>query len=816
MAPQTRRRAVASSAASRVYHSSPAPQQQHFPARNRNIRTYGRAPSSARALRQQTLTQFDYLHQIQAAEEAEQEEMLVLPTEPEQSNKRRKTMGDTPSSSFHTQTLTQMLSEKGDSDEQQGQDMLQVPDSDDEASDAHLGAWGPGSTGKDVEMEKPAQPLSSLPQTPSTKRVREKEEILSSQPSPFTPMLHQQFLSPSLYRSPLTEKSTNVGVPLPTEEEIAKRSPVPLFGSSGRKLRSSQPAVSPAEANSQQPKRSALADITAPEADLPDAPSAQPRNVTEIPDSDDEWSSMGPSPQKSQTRDETPQRQYAKAEEEEIGTPTPAPRIVDADVLDEAPIEEADVDDDDRSKGGDAPQESATPCKGSEETHELEDKVSSDLGDGATPSPKPCPPPSSSQRSITGFSTERRRSARDSPSPKEHDESDDEILQPGTPTPKARRVHIELPQSSPEEVLKETPTDCSDLHSSPKLPRDTQGRSQYQSQGLESQRVPLEVIQAMGPQTDRSDVLVSMHPKPVDLIKKGLKNHEFRSVKIPDQVTRMWIYVTKPVMELQYLALVGQAKRPGEITNSHGEGNAAFNSGKMKAKFAHELLQVYQLNNPVSLQTLKENGWAENAPSSHTYLPPAAVGQLLGNLRCALFEEHGEGATVSQELQEQLLSDLVHSTQMLTSEALRKESDEAEVIPSTQEAATPGHVRSASSDRSDDIFVRPSLPAPSQVQKARTTARKSDFIRPSQATTASESSSPVASPEKSVPRPTQLSSIPSLSEFDDDGTPIRAPNGGFSLVPSSDILPPDSLVVDNIRDPPVGLWDSEDDEGGLD
>ncbi len=40
--------------------------------------------------------------------------MLGVPAEEQpRPGKRRKTLGDSPSSSYHTQTLTQMLSEKG-------------------------------------------------------------------------------------------------------------------------------------------------------------------------------------------------------------------------------------------------------------------------------------------------------------------------------------------------------------------------------------------------------------------------------------------------------------------------------------------------------------------------------------------------------------------------------------------------------------------------------------------------------------------------------------------------------------------------------
>ncbi|CAK7209097.1 hypothetical protein SCUCBS95973_000335 [Sporothrix curviconia] len=162
------------------------------------------------------------------------------------------------------------------------------------------------------------------------------------------------------------------------------------------------------------------------------------------------------------------------------------------------------------------------------------------------------------------------------------------------------------------------------------------------SQGLESQRVPLEVIRMLGPQTDRSDIIISIHPEQIRKIVSGTKDHEFLSFKIPHTVTRFWIYASRPVCELQFMAVVAAGfRQPGEIDSESGIGNADFNAGRLVAKFAYKLVQVYQLNNPVSLDVMKKNGWA-GPPRRYDYLPPAIVGSLLGNLRCALFEDASE------------------------------------------------------------------------------------------------------------------------------------------------------------------------------
>ncbi|KAK3303587.1 uncharacterized protein B0T15DRAFT_486954 [Chaetomium strumarium] len=423
---------------------------------------------------------------------------------------------------------------------------------------------------------------------------------------------------------------------------------------------------------------------------------------------------------------------------------------------------------------------------------------------------------------------------------------------PGTPTPVVRR-----------EVYKETPRKPQNK-SSPIYQRHTQ-RSQYYSQGLESQRVPLEIIRTLGPQTDRSDILISMHPEIVDEIVKGTRDHEFRAYKFPVQVSRCWIYITRPVGEVKYMATLGPVQEPGQIDSNSGLGNAEFNAGTSGFKFAHKLQQVYQLNNPVPLADMADNGLGDGPPQKYRYIPPAIVGQLLANLRCALFAEEGEerqedsegDVTISQELEEQLRSDIVHSTQMRLSDGHHYRAGEEDVIPASQ---SPVKTRSGASRKSDNsTSAHPAalpprfsqrihnlnqqqhqqqqsrdarLPQQQQQQQTPSTLKKatstSNVVRPSQATTASDisipSSSAASSPERSsviatsVPRPPLPESnepvLPDLPDMGDESLLPPLPPVGSSPQAAM-LLPPDSLLVDEVRraPPPVEVWDSEEDEG---
>ncbi|KAL8284330.1 hypothetical protein RB597_001581 [Gaeumannomyces tritici] len=243
----------------------------------------------------------------------------------------------------------------------------------------------------------------------------------------------------------------------------------------------------------------------------------------------------------------------------------------------------------------------------------------------------------------------------------------------------------------------------------------TQKHTQHETQGaytqlMESQRVPMEILREMAPASERSDVVVTMHPSRVQEVVEGMRNHEFRATRFPRSVVRTWIYVGRPAQELRYMATLGPSRTMGQIDPNTGLGNAEFNEGKRMAggvaKFAYELVQVYELSNPVSLDRMRESGWTEGQDErSHRFLPPAVVGQLLANLRCALFddgEQHlledddvdddgacrpppGTGVTasgsISQQVEAQIHSDIEHSTQF----ASRAEYAGDEVIPSSQQ-----------------------------------------------------------------------------------------------------------------------------------
>ncbi|KAK3333377.1 hypothetical protein B0T19DRAFT_483441 [Cercophora scortea] len=929
MAPQTRRAEALASTTARTYHSSPIPQQVHFPARRRIVKTYGRRSASARTLRQQTLTQIDYLKQLEADPDALED----TPSKEERPQKRRKTLGDTPNSSFHTQTLTQFLSDKGDNNSDNGGDeLLQIKDSDEESEgggdDEQLltipaesapkkrAARGrppkkqrqqentpkqkTSSHGKRPRAKSPAPPAPPAPQTPSHLKIKvDLNEVPESQPTPFTPMLNRY--GPD--RSPLKDRSTNVDAPPPTMETISKlpRNLViqDSYSSGGSPFSSSVHAPSPAkkDTSADRPRREPLAELPIESFELVERSTPRARLLSrdetvsrvetptkstgnrEIPDSDDELDSVGPSPF--------------------------ITRTVDRSAEDDVTIRE------------DTASESASLPQTGEARADVVSSEESDLEPG-TPTPlarrvhielPPLSTPTPLARKVhielpsTGLREERKDEEAEQDGEEEEEEEEQVLeereketpaalpdvagsddLPPGTPTPVVRRVHIDLPPLSSgeqeEEILKETPR--KPHKSSPIIQRHTQAKSQRYSQMFDSQRVPLQTIRAMGTPTDRTDIVVAIQPEPAEAIVNGLKDHEFRNYKFPMQVKRCWICTTSPVGEVKYMAVLGPAKEPGQINSNTGVGNEAFNQGTLGYKFAHELVQVYQLNNPVPLEDMKDHGLGEGPPQKYRYLQPAVAAELLGNLRYALFAEgddeeeeeeeeaeRSQDVTVSQELEEQLLSDIAHSTQMAPASSPGPGPGDV-TIPASQglpvaAPTTASKLPITAAARVGDKFARPAMPArfSSRIQsqhqnqnqnqtqpqtQARTqTTQKTPSttrslrqkrsgnsnrsVRPSQATTASQAStsSPAISPvaKSSVPRPVLGAGVPrALLLGDGDGDEEEEEEEGEGMSLPSEIARrlelgssqavmtmQDSLLVGEVRAPPE-IWDSEEEDEG--
>ncbi|ROW03375.1 hypothetical protein VSDG_01227 [Cytospora chrysosperma] len=886
----------------RVYRrSDPAPQQVRFPGRQTTIRTYGKNRRSlpSKPPNQSTLTQIGWIPSTYQDEDDEEDiERFYDPTTVDDENdnwnmeerkrrsKRRKTTGDivpvsTANSSYHTQTLTQMplfmSGQQPEDDELEGDFDFNVDEElNGPANVAFADEIYEATPDKRKKDQRPSVPKgksqSSLPprsptgsivaqtQTPR-KQIVERAVIPSSQPSPFTPNfgIADRYLT-DLDRTPLQEKSTNVDAPTPTA--TGKKRPRTLEIADSWSTVNGGMGSSPLKER-QRVHRTPLKEIFL--GDMADVGVDLGGSLAAANDYIDHQSAVadgviagaedaGATSQKSSSRPA-----------EEI--------ILDSD--DELGFELEDGDPDDETVPG-----TPTPIYRASGTNA--EAVSLESAGLSIPSaPKVASQPSSQH--VT-----QRNSSSDPPT--ENDE-----VEPETPSPSPQRrpsissaveAERETPLSSPQKTSPAMPAVPSQLGSRHKsrvltspqktpaaMPPVSQLGYRYKSQAFESQRVPFEKIRQLGPQTDRSDIILSVHPEQAEQIAEGIKTHEFRNYRIPQTVSRIWIYVTRPACELMYMAPISAAKQPGDISpDDRGLGNNKFNEGT-GTKFAYELKQVYELNNPVSLARMKENGWVEEAPAKYVYVPPAVLGELLGNLRCALFTEPGELQTsqvdmsVSQEVAMQLHGDIAHSTQLNVNGSSQPQrgpsggnDDDEDAVPSSpaedQEHGNEAIQVTGAPSTDEVVFAKPTIP-PSRSQRSvhwiedspvagrsqrSQRAPNSTAVRPSQATTASGPSSPSQQLLRPRPRQTrsQQASIPlsppmksvrrrelvessSMPAYPEDmvivgDSPVRRRDGGAEtqtslLLGSSQgftLGEEDSLLDDSrVRQPPDIVWDSE-------
>ncbi|KKP01179.1 hypothetical protein THAR02_06705 [Trichoderma harzianum] len=167
---------------------------------------------------------------------------------------------------------------------------------------------------------------------------------------------------------------------------------------------------------------------------------------------------------------------------------------------------------------------------------------------------------------------------------------------------------IKAPLQSP--TISQSPNATSESHPSTDLSQ------RPHSQFFESQRVPLHILQSFTPVSARTDILLPIPSQVLTSLIDGSKPLLHLPYRVPELVARFWLLEQET---LRYMACV----QPGEPNSSEWD---------------YRVDQVYELNNPVEERDMQEEGWVTGQIRRYIYLPPAIVGQLLWNLRCATFD----------------------------------------------------------------------------------------------------------------------------------------------------------------------------------
>jgi hypothetical protein len=327
---------------------------------------------------------------------------------------------------------------------------------------------------------------------------------------------------------------------------------------------------------------------------------------------------------------------------------------------------------------------------------------------------------------------------------------------------------------------------------------------QERTQMMESQRLATQYMDTMAPRTASSDIFISIPPQHLlDLLGRA-RDHIIRAYSFPPTVCRVWIFETKPVSALKYMAEIGHAKLPGEISDESGLENAKFNT-RAGSWTAYEVLQLYELSDPLPWAKLKANEWLSEAPKKFARVGPAVIDQLVANLKMSLFHSQPESpdptSTDTQEAEAQLLSTIKQFTQLAPSSPPPSRAPLGQFIK-------PEIVNSKTDSPSSDT--------PSTNRKMAPPASQATTVDLSQTQTPRHQSVVDVvweSPTRPVP-----SSIPFKLPTLVDGSQCHLPD---SIVPysmaSSQLLTksqllPDSLLDDIVPGPPLFIEDSDGEE----
>ena len=118
-----------------------------------------------------------------------------------------------------------------------------------------------------------------------------------------------------------------------------------------------------------------------------------------------------------------------------------------------------------------------------------------------------------------------------------------------------------------------------------------------------------------------SDILMSIKPEHMSNIASGAKNHEYRGYLLPRKIYRICFYTTLPIKQIAYVARISPGKNPGEVPEDGGIGNTDFNAGRKESKYGYEIIQLWLLKQPISLNKAILEGFLKGLPQKYCWVP---------------------------------------------------------------------------------------------------------------------------------------------------------------------------------------------------
>jgi predicted transcriptional regulator len=114
----------------------------------------------------------------------------------------------------------------------------------------------------------------------------------------------------------------------------------------------------------------------------------------------------------------------------------------------------------------------------------------------------------------------------------------------------------------------------------------------------------------------------------------GEKTYEFRKYRLEQPVKRIWFYSTAPQSRIQYICeiLPAKTRNPDDLPlEEDGLGNKQLNTRRKDWEgydFAYKILSVYKIENPITLDDLRNDHGMTAAPRGLVYIPPSLLGSV--------------------------------------------------------------------------------------------------------------------------------------------------------------------------------------------
>lgn len=118
---------------------------------------------------------------------------------------------------------------------------------------------------------------------------------------------------------------------------------------------------------------------------------------------------------------------------------------------------------------------------------------------------------------------------------------------------------------------------------------------------------------------------MSIRPEHMYNIATRMKNHEYRRYLLPPSVLYIWFYTTAPLSRIEYIARISHGKFPGEVPENGGIGNEEFNAGNKESNYGYEILDLWRIKEPISLQLAISEGYLKGAPQKYCWVSPTLL-----------------------------------------------------------------------------------------------------------------------------------------------------------------------------------------------